>query len=112
MKKDYSSVLLGYRNYNEDEVYGKDLLSIDLVADWFDGGVDHTTEMTKEFFDFVEQEYGIDALIQKMKELHPKFPYDHSDDSLEEAVKYPFSNRDKFMHAADFKEAKIAPINK
>jgi|SRR5581483_6013431 len=106
MKRDYLNVLLGYRDYNSDEMYGKDFLNLDLVADWFDGGADHTTEMTKEFFDFVEQEYGIDALIKKMKERHPKFPYDSSND-LAGAVKYPFSNRDKFMHAADFKEAKI-----
>ena len=100
-------MILGYRDYTIDRKTKKDFPTLDSVVDWIDDLLDHTSEVTKEFCDFAEQEYGINALIERMKELHPKFPYDYTDDSPEDAINFVFANRNKQMHASDFKEAKI-----
>ena len=110
MYKDFSRILLGYRDYNQDEMYGKDFTTLDAVVDWIDGLLDSTTEITKEFCDFVEQEYGIEVIIEHIKVRKPRFPYAFTNDSVEDVVNFIFDNRDKRMKASQFTDTEIPRV--
>ncbi len=113
MNKDFSNILLGYRDYNQDEIYGKDIETIDIAADWIDNLWDGTADTTKEFWDFLEQRYGIQATIDKMKEKYPGFPYygDRSPELLEKQIRTYFDQRDLRMKAAQFTDVQIPQVN-
>lgn len=73
---------------------------------------DHTTETTKEFWDFAEQEYGIQAIIDRMKEKYPGFPYhgDRSQALLEKEIRMYFDRRDLQMEASQFTDTEIPQV--
>ena len=98
-------MVLGYRDYKIDRKTKKDFPTLDSVVEWLAGLDDHTTEATKEFFDFAEQEYGIDVVIDRMFDPNANFDYGFS--TKKEDVRMWFDRRDFQMRAANFKEAKI-----
>ena len=105
MKKDYTNILLGYRDYNQEEKYGKDFLTIDSVVEWLCEQTLRYAETTKEFYDFAEQEYGIEAIISRMFDENADFEYGLP--TSKEEIRLIFENRNNCMHALDFKDTAI-----
>jgi hypothetical protein len=98
-------MILGYRDYTIDRKTKKDFPTIESVVEWLSGVTEHDTEVTKEFYDFAEQEYGIGNIINKMKEMYPFFPYcDGGEQDLIDTIKSLFEYRNNEMHASDFTE--------
>lgn len=105
-------MVLGYRDYTIDRKTKKDFFTLDSVVEWIKETELREAETTKEFYDFAEQEYGIDRIIERMKTLYPEFPFGETiSNNLEEEINLMFNNRDKDMHASQFTEAKIPQNN-
>jgi hypothetical protein len=108
----HDDTVLGYRDYEIDRKTRKDFTTLDAVVDWIEGLWDDTTDTTKEFWDFAEQEYGIQAIIDRMKEKYPGFPYhgDRSQALLEKEIRMYFDRRDLQMKASQFTDTEIPQI--
>lgn len=100
-------MVLGYRDYVIDRKTKKDFPTLDSVVEWMSQATLRYAETTKEFYDFAEQEYGIDAIIQKYFERTDLDWPNKDDDENVELIKYGFENRDKAMHASDFTDTVI-----
>lgn len=107
----HDDTVLGYRDYEIDRKTRKDFTTLDAVVDWIEGLWDHTTETTKEFWDFAEQEYGIQAIIDRMKTKYPNFPYDDKgSNAVEREIKMYFSRREFEMKASQFTDTEIPQV--
>ena len=93
-------MVLGYRDYAIDRKTKKDFMTLDSVVHWICDQTLRYTETTKEFYDFAEQEYGIQKIVDRI--LDPNSPFDYEVPFTKEDIYNIFENRDKFMHASDF----------
>lgn len=73
----YHGQLLGTRSSNlKSDYYTKDFIDQSQLIDFIVSTHDHEAVFTKKGFEFIEEYYGLDKVIEMIIDQYPDYPFD------------------------------------
>lgn len=84
----YRGKLLGVGTRSDDNYFLDDFLKADFLVQFIVNTYDHETTFTKDGFDFLEEYYGLDNIIEMVLKEYPDYPFEHGVLSPKQALLY------------------------